>query len=199
MLPPFLGQLLFLGTVGAVGLAALVVLWAVLRGHPTIHRLALGLGGAAVGVYALFWLLGLGLALARPAVLPPPGELGFCGLDCHLHVSVEAVNASPELGVTVRFRSDAVRAPEFPRELRFRLRDAAGRELAPLNAVPDLPLRAGESRSHLLRFPAGASAATAELIVTWNGWLDYFVPGAGNPLVQRQRRLALPAPAATGV
>lgn len=32
-------------------------------------------------------------------------------------------------------------------------------------------------------------------VVTGDGGLDYLVPGWGNPLVQRQRRLALPSPA----
>jgi hypothetical protein len=199
MLPEFLGMLLFLGTAAAIALMALLALWGVVRKNRVLLSWALRGGGIAAGVYGFFWLLGLGLAMARPALLAPPAELEFCGLDCHLHVSVAGISAEPELGVTVRFRSNAVRAPEFPRELRFRLRDAAGREYAPLNDVPESPLLAGESRSHLVRFPAGDRAGSAELIVTWNGWLDYFVPGAGNPLVQRQRRLALPERPTTGV
>ena len=46
----------------------------------------------------------------------------------------------------------------------------------------------------LPQFPAAAKSAGSVFIVTWDGGLDYLVPGAGNPLVQRQRRLALPAP-----
>jgi hypothetical protein len=98
--------------------------------------------------------------------------------------------------VTVKFSSNAVQAPEWPKELLFRMRDTSGREYAPTNQVPDRPLLAGENWNHDLEFPAGANPAGAELIVTWKPGLDYFVPGSGNPLVQRYHRLALPNPGA---
>ncbi len=193
MLPPFLGMLLLLGTTGFVVVALGTAVWARLSAHPAIARLAMFAGAGMVAVYGLFWLLGV--ALAPRAVLPPGQELSFCGLDCHLHVSVLEVRAGSDLGVTVHFASNAKQAPEWPKELRFRLRDGAGQEYAPSNSVPDSALRAGASWDYELRFPAGAKAAGSVLIVTWDGGLDYLVPGAGNPLVQRQRRLALPAPA----
>lgn len=191
MLPQFLGMLLFLGTALAVALSFVVALVGIVRGHGWLVRRSLTAGGVFAGIYALFWILGFALGPSR--VLSPGKEISFCGLDCHLHVSVVGVHPGPDLGVMVRFSSNAVRAPEFPAALRFRLRDATGHEYAPTNLVPDSALRAGASWEHELRFPAAARLEGAVLIVTWGGVLDFFVPGAGNPLVQRRQRLALPA------
>jgi hypothetical protein len=197
MLPPFFGALLLLGTVVVTGSAVLVALWASRR-RPPLRRRALAVGGAMAGIYAVFWILGL--VLMRTTVLSPGSELRFCGLDCHLHVSVTGVRPrpGPELGVTVRFASNAVRAPEWPGKLRFRLRDDEGREFAPLNQVPAAPLPAGAESAFELRFPREANPAGAVLIVTWDSGLDYLVPGAGNILVQRRRRLALPGESRSG-
>lgn len=192
MLPPFLGALLFLATAGIVGLALLVVLWGLIRRDSKLSRRALIAGGAMASIYAFFWIGGL--LLAPRTTLPPGQTVSFCGLDCHLHVSVDGVQRAGDLGVTVRFRSNAVQAPEFPGQLAFRLRDAAGKEYQPSNSVPDSALRAGESWTWELHFPAEAQTAGAVLLVSWKGNLDYFVPGAGNPLVQRRRQLALVTP-----
>jgi len=196
MLPPFLGAVLLLGSAAVIASALLVALWA-RRSRPRLRRRALAVGGAMAGVYAFFWILGL--VLSRTTVLSPGSELRFCGLDCHLHVSVTGVRPGAELGVTVRFASNAVRAPEWPGKLRFRIRDDEGREFAPLNQVPDAPLAAGTESSFELRFPREAHPAGAVLIVTWDSGLDYLVPGAGNILVQRRRRLALPGESRSGV
>jgi hypothetical protein len=193
MLPQFLGMLLLMGTAGVVVVALVVALVARFGDNPRLARRALMAGSGMVGVYGLFWLLGL--VLAPRVVLPSGQALSFCGLDCHLHVSVLQVRAGPDLGVTVHFASNAKQAPEWPAALRFRLRDGTGQEYAPRNSVPDTALRAGASWDYELRFPAEAKAAGSVLIVTWDGGIDYLVPGAGNPLVQRQRRLALPVPA----
>jgi hypothetical protein len=194
MLPPFLGALLLLGTVGLVALSGAVALWARVRKRDPLFRRALYAGGGAVALYGFFWALGLGIAMSGGA--QPVPELRFCGLDCHLHVSVAGVRPGSAPVVTVKFSSNAVRAPEWPNELQFRLRDGSGREFVPTNQVPDRALLAGESWNHDLEFPAGANPAGGELIVTWKPGLDYFVPGSGNPLVQRYRRLALPNPGA---
>ena len=199
MLPPFLGALLFLATAGIVGLALLVAVWGLIRKSPGLSRKAVLAGGAMASVYALFWIAGL--VLAPRSVLPPGQTVSFCGFDCHLHVSVDSVHRAGDLGVTVRFRSNAVQAPEFPGELAFRLRDAAGKEYRPSNSVPpaDSALRAGESWTWELHFPAEAQTAGAVLLVSWKGNLDYFVPGAGNPLVQRRRQLALATPSGSSL
>ncbi len=193
MLPRFLGMLLLTGTAGVVVLALGVALWAGSKDNRGLARRALFAGSGMVGLYGLFWLLGL--VLATRVVLPPGQELSFCGLDCHLHVSVRQVRAGPDFGVIVHFSSNAKQAPEWPASLRFRLRDGAGKEYAPRNSVPGSALRAGATWEYELLFPSLVKAAGSVLIVTWDSGLDYLVPGAGNPLVQRQRRLALPAPA----
>ena len=197
MLPPFLGALLLLATVGIVLLSAVIALWARTRGNPILSRNALLVGAGMSAVYAVFWVVGL--MLARRTVLAPGEAVRFCGLDCHLQVSVASVQPGANLGVTVRFSSNAVQAPEWPGKLLFRLVDSAGREYSPTNEVPDTALRAGKSWTHELHFPAAVKPAGAALLVTWKPGLDYLVPGAGNPLVQRRTRLALPAPAGSGV
>lgn len=191
MLPPFLGALLLVATALAVSLAAVVAVVARARGAARLTRLAIAGGAASAGVYVIFWALGF--ALSDTTVLPPGSVVRFCGLDCHLQVSVTGARAAePGLGVTVRFASNAVRAPEWPGKLRFRLRDEAGRELAPWNPLPDTPLAAGTERSFELLFAADARPRGATLLVSWGNGLDLLVPGAGNSLVQRKRRLALP-------
>ena len=190
MLPPFLGALLLLATIGIVALCLFVAIVAAVKGQPILSRRALQAGAGMAGLYGLFWALGL--VLARATVLAPGEAVSFCGLDCHLHVSVDGVIPGPELGVRVRFRSNAKQAPEWPGKLRFRLVDGAGIQYAPTNELPDRALEAGETRTQELHFPAQLQSAGATLVVTWRGGLDYLVPGAGNPLVQRRHRLALP-------
>jgi hypothetical protein len=197
MLPPFLGALLFLATVGIVSLALLVALWGLIRRDSRLSRRAFLAGGAMASIYAIFWIAGL--LLAPHTVLPPGQTVTFCGFDCHLHVSVDSIHRAADLGVTVRFQSNAVQAPEFPAQLAFRLRDAAGREYRPSNSLPDSALRAGQSWTWELHFPAEAQTAGAVLLVSWRGNLDYFVPGAGNPLVQRRRQLALITPSGSSL
>ena len=189
VLPQFLGMLLLLGTAAVLALALSMALWGAATRNRAVLRRALLVASGMAAIYLLFWLGGL--ALTRRVVLPPGEALSFCGLDCHLHVAVDSVRRADDVGVTVRFSSNAVRAPEWPDALSFRLRDAAGTEFSPGNAVPKTPVLAGQSWTHELRFPPTARIEGAQLIVTWGGWLDYLVPGEGNPLVQRQRRLAL--------
>jgi hypothetical protein len=189
MLPQFFGAVLLVGTVAIAVLALFVVIWARSRGKPLLARRALIAAAIVAEVYGSFWVLGV--VLARRKVIAPGEAISFCGLDCHLHVSVREVRTGPELGVTVRFASNAVRAPEWPGELRFRLRDSSGREYAPSNSVPGTALLAGASWEFELLFPAAVTPDGSVLIVTRGGPLDYLVPGAGNPLAQRQRRLAL--------
>ncbi len=197
MLPPFLGALLLLATAGIVLLSLLVAIVGGVNGNRVLFRRALLAGVGMTGVYALFW--GLGLVLARSTLLAPGQDVSFCGLDCHLHVSVDGVKPGADLGVTVRFSSNAKQAPEWPKELLFQLLDAQGKRFAPTNGVPDRALRAGESWTHELHFPAGAQLTGAVLLVSWKSGIDYLVPGAGNPLVQRRRRLALPSARVSGV
>ena len=188
MLPPFIGQLLTVATAGGLALAALVGMVAWMRRSCLALRVSGILGAGIILLYGGFF--GLGLLLARDRVLPPGESVQFCGLDCHLHVQVSEAHRG---AVIVRFSSNAVRAPEFPAELRFELVDSAGRSYHPLNEVPERALGPGESWTHPLRFADTVPVSGGSLIVTWKRGLDYLVPGAGNPLVQRHTRLALPA------
>lgn len=194
MLPPFLGMLLTLATAGVLALALLGVFLGLMRGHRAVLRTSLGAGLGMAGLYLMFF--GLGLLLAKNQILRPGQAVRFCGLDCHLHVAIDAVHPSAPgsdgaLGVVVRFSSNAVRAPEWPRDLDFQLRDSSGHAYRPLNSVPDSALGAGQTWTHELRFPESVNPQGASLVVTWKPGLDYLVPGAGNPLVQRRTALAL--------
>lgn len=188
MLPPFMGQLLTVATAGGLGLAVLIALAASFRGNRFWVRVGAGFGAAVLVVYGGFF--GLGLLLATDRVLPPGEALRFCGLDCHLHVQVSEAHPGE---VVVRFSSNAVRAPEYPAELEFALVDGRGKTYRPLNQVPERALGPGESWTHPLQFDGAARLEGGSLMVTWKRGLDYLVPGAGNPLVQRHTRLALPA------
>lgn len=189
MLPPFLGALVLLATLGGLALAMIALIWARLRRRPALTRFGLVLGVASIAGYAALWLLGI--ALARPRLLPMGGEVSFCGLDCHLHVGVEGMVAGETSGVAVRFRSNAVRAPEYPGLLLFRLRDDSGRTWESLNRPVDDPLPAGAERHDTLHFAARLPLPGARLEVSWRRRMDYLVPGAGNPLVQRRTGLAI--------
>jgi hypothetical protein len=189
MLPPFLGALLLLVTVGVVVLSLVAVLWAQITGNPGLTLGGMRAAGGMVAVFGMFWVLGV--VLAPRSTLPPGKEVSFCGLDCHLHVSVAGVHRGANPGVMVRFSSDARSEPEWPGKLRFRLQDVDGQEYSPIHSVPDGALRAGAEWTHELRFPPGTPMDGTVLMVTWDGLLDYLVPGIGNPLAQRQRRLAL--------
>jgi hypothetical protein len=191
MLPPFLGQLLLLGTAAFLVMAFVVAVVAGAAGRPLLARRVLQAGGGMFLVYAAFWVIGVAAAPTR--ILEPGQAVSFCGLDCHLHVSVRAVHTAPYTGVVVRFASNAARAPEYPAELRVVLRQRDGTELSPTNAIPDSALAAGAHWDYELRFPEPVRPEGAVLIVTWKNGIDLLVPGAGNPLVQRRQRLALPA------
>jgi hypothetical protein len=187
MLPPFLGQLLTVATGGVLVGGLLLAVLGGMRGSWFLVRLAGVTTGAAVAVYGAFF--GAGLLLAKDRVLAPGEAVRFCGLDCHLHVQVSGARAGE---VVVRFSSNAVRAPEWPELLAFSLVDAQGRRYPVRNEIPHRPVGPEESWEHTLEFPAGVNPTGATLEVTWKNKLDYLVPGAGNPLVQRHTRLALP-------
>ncbi|MEO8450461.1 MAG: hypothetical protein ABI647_11750 [Gemmatimonadota bacterium] len=193
MIPPFVGQLMLMGTAATVALALIAGIVGLLSGQRRIVEISLAVSGLVVLVYTLGW--GGTLLAARYRVLAPGEEVSFCGLDCHLHVSVAKVERTRGLGVTVRFRSDAKVALEYPSELWIGVVDRTGREYLPSDGVIAEPLRAGETMERELHFALPAEAAEPRLIVTWKGGIDYLVPGEGNPLVQRRSSLALVGPA----
>ncbi len=189
-----LGTLSFLGTAAILAAVVIGLAYALGKGDRRLMR-SLALGGAVcVAVYA--GLLAAGPAITPARTLAPGEELSFCGFDCHLHVSAVGARRDGGLDVTLRFRSDAKRAPEHPDHLRVRVVDADGREYAPLGRLPGDELRAGESTTRTLHFPLPPDARLPHVRVTWARWLDYLVPGPGNPLVQRKASLELAVGAA---
>jgi hypothetical protein len=184
-----LGTLAFLGTAAITAGVVLGLAYALGRGdHPLLRRLGV-FGAVVLAGYAL--LLAAGPAVTPPRALAPGQELSFCGFDCHLHVSALGARREDGLDVTLRFRSDARRAPEFPGRLAVRVVDEAGREFAPVEPLPRNELPAGETATHTLRFPVPDDAVAPRVTVTWTSWLDWLVPGPGNPMVQRKATLEL--------
>jgi hypothetical protein len=184
-----LGTLAFLGTAAITAGVVLGLAYALGRGdHPLLRRLGV-FGAVVLAGYAL--LLAAGPAVTPPRALAPGQELSFCGFDCHLHVSALGARREDGLDVTLRFRSDARRAPEFPGRLAVRVVDEAGREFAPVEPLPRNELPAGETATHTLRFPVPDDAVAPRVTVTWTSWLDWLVPGPGNPMVQREATLEL--------
>jgi hypothetical protein len=195
------GALALLGSAALVAVAGGVVLFGLARGDRTLAKRASLVALAWIAVY------GVGLLLspltAPPRVLLPGGEISFCGLDCHLHISVvDSAVAAPAQSaatqaVTVRARSDAKRAPEYPAELRFRLVDAEDREYFP---VPESgrfvgPLAAGEADTITLAFAPPADAHDLRLRVTWDAWPDLLLLGPANTRAVARTTLALSGPA----
>ena len=184
-----LGTLAFLGTAAITAGVVLGLAYALGRGdHPLLRRLGV-FGAVVLAGYAL--LLAAGPAVTPPRALAPGQELSFCGFDCHLHVSALGARREGGLDVTLRFRSDARRAPEFPGRLAVRVVDQAGREFVPVEPLPRNELPAGETATHTLRFPVPDDAVAPRVTVTWTSWLDWLVPGPGNPMVQRKATLEL--------
>ena len=183
------------GLIVAVGLIVVVV--AAFTGRPRLLTTAVIGVFAWLGCYALAVLAGP--LLARSQTLALGDEMAFCGVDCHLHLSVTRVTgAGPagDLAVRLRFRSDARAASEEPSHLRIRVVDAAGHEYAPRPAAPLEQLPAGAEYVRELHFSLPGGAGAERLVATWGDWPDYVVPGPENALVQRRRSVLLTAPLA---
>ncbi len=171
------GAAILVAALGGVGLG----LGVMIVGRPVVARIGVRLVVGAV----------VGWATAQRGVVALGEEVSFCGIDCHLHVSVIGVSRGDGLGVRLRFRSDARAAAEFPSFLRFVVRGADSRRVAPSAGVVTEPLAAGATMERELSFSVPAAAGDPVLEVTWDSWLDYLVPGSGNVLAQRLRPLAL--------
>ncbi len=186
-----LGTFAFLGTIVVLVLGTILIAVALATHRPRLLR------GTVVVIGG--WLTAYGLAivagplLTRYQQLDAGHELAFCGFDCHLHVSVVNVSAGEGLWVTLRLRSDAKSAPEYPSHLRVRAVDADGHEYpASAGALTDV-LPAGVTDSSRLRFDLPAAARDPRLRITWGDWEDYIVPGPENVLAQRKRTIPLAA------
>jgi hypothetical protein len=189
MIPPVIGVLILLAALGLIGSGMVVGLVGRHLRRAALSRAGIvvaGLGGVG---YAGAWLIGLAASPAR--LLLSGQEVSFCGVDCHLHVSVVRVDRVTDLGVHVRFRSDAKRALEYPGLLRLAVVDRAGRRYLPSSGLVAEPLRPGETIEREFRFGVPVGSSGARLQVWYGGWLDYLIPGRANPLAQRRLGLDL--------
>jgi hypothetical protein len=192
MLSNLIATVALLGSMLLLVIAAGVALFGLARGNGPLVTRALRWAGAYVAVYLLAVLASP--LTARRRVLPPGSELSFCGIDCHLHVSVAGSTTEPgQVRAAVRVRSDAVEAPEYPGYLQFRLVGADGSILPP-NPAPDAfthPLAAGESYVDTLAFAVPATGGPYSLRVTYAGVMDNLMLGPANPRAAGKASLAL--------
>lgn len=188
---PVIGTLVLLAALGAVGIGLVTMVVGLIRGRGSLFGVGARVTGAVVAGYGLVWVVGY---LTAPARLVGPGEeVQFCGLDCHLHVSAVAVTRGTDLAVTLRFRSDARGAAEYPGLLKLVVVDGAGRRYAPSAGMMAEPLEAGQTIEREFRFSVPPDGGAARLEVSYDSVMDYLVPGLGNPLAQRRTPLALVA------
>lgn len=181
-----------LGTVALpVGGAIVTAMYAAVRGNLRLQRLALLAAGIAVAELGVLILAGP--VLARGRVLPAGSELSFCGFDCHLHLSARPGPAGNV--VVVRFRSDARAVPERPGALRIVGFDDAGHRHPALDPIPGIPLQAGETVEHAIRFAIDPGTPIQRISAIWRDWESYLLPGPENPLVQERTSVALGLPA----
>ena len=181
-----------MGAFGLASLGVVGVLAGLLKREPSWIRSGMLVIGLALSGYGLAW--GAGFAGGKSKVLPIGAEVGFCDVDCDLHVSVVRVAREGDLAVTVRFRSDAREATGHPSQLRLAVVDAQGRRYLPSSSPIAEPLGPGAVVERAVRFGVPVSAGSPRLEVSYDGLLDYLVPGPGNAWVQRRTLLALGEP-----
>lgn len=177
----------FLATVGLLGLAVAVILWAVLTGRQETARRVGWVAGAVATVY-LVTLVGVGLA-SRPRILAAGEEKYFCELDCHVAYSVLSLNSLSRSAqhqgdrvwaVTVRtwFDENSISSrrprdlPLWPGPRQVAVVDASGKRYPAVHeAQPGgedglgRPLRPGESYPTTLVFELPAGVDPVSLIL----------------------------------
>ncbi|MBM4188522.1 MAG: hypothetical protein FJ206_14560 [Gemmatimonadetes bacterium] len=190
MIPTVIGELALLATLGGIGLGLSGWLFGRWRRIQPVRRAGGWFAAGLATVYGLAWLGTV--PLGRERLVPPGGELSFCGLDCHLHVGVTRIERGANLGVTVRFRSDARRIDEYPQFLRFEIVDQLGRRWSPADGFVAETLPPGGQFEKELVFSVAPDVVIKGLAVHRPGFApDYLLAGLGNPLVQRRLMLTL--------
>jgi hypothetical protein len=188
----------FLGVLGLVGAALLLVLglgitlFALARGDRALARRS----GVASAAFTTLYLLGTVIsAFAAPRrVLPVGEEISFCGFDCHLHVSVVAIETDEDrIGLVVRARSDAKAEPEFPRDLQFRLVGKDGSVLTPFQEGETFtdPLEAGASAVDTVTFVAPLVGTPYSLRVIYPDLAEALLLGPANSRAAGKTTLGL--------
>ena len=188
----------FLGVLGLIGAALLlvlglaIILFALARGDRALARRS----GVATAALTALYLLGTMIsALVAPRrVLTAGEELSFCGFDCHLHVSVVAVETDEDrIGLVVRARSDAKAEPEFPRDLQFRLVGKDGSVLTPFQEGETFTdsLEAGASALDTVTFVAPLVGTPYSLRVSYAGLPEALLLGPANSRAAGKTTLGL--------
>jgi hypothetical protein len=192
MLAHSLGFLILLGSALLVVLGAGVCVFALARGD---RRLA---GRAAIATlgYSALYLLGTAMFtfLAPRRVVPIGGEISFCGIDCHLHVSVIGSETDMDrVGVRVRVRSNARREPEYPGYLQFRLTGTDGVLLVPENEARAFtrPVAAGQAYVDSLYFTVSPTAFPYTLRVIYPGPINALLFGPASSWATGKTTLAI--------
>jgi len=217
-MPIVLSVLVFLGTVGVIGLALVVVAWGVARRNRLLVRRGLQVAVGVCGGYLA--VLGLVSLVSREQVLPAGTEKYFCELDCHLAYQVEQVApvasaSGPERTWAVRLRTrfdETTISPSRPRDLplspnprRLALIDSSGRVYPPAKDLDSLlgrmgttstplsrQLRPGESYTTTLMFVLPEGAVPARLALQEDLFVDRLLIGHERSLLHQPVLLGLP-------
>ena len=195
---PFGGILLLLLTVVAAFIATVGVIHALLREKRELLQ--------AIGLGALIWAAAYATILLTMSLTSRPRVLGlheakrFCGfyLDCHMGVSVEAVDTAKTIGarpaqrvaagrywiVTVSVSNTAVRVPLRLHQARAVVVDGQGRRYERdtaaeqrLGADVSLDRQAGPGESYTVRlvFDLAVDSAAPTLYVTEGYGMDHLI------------------------
>ncbi len=187
-----------LGVLGLIAAALLLIVglgitvFALARGDRALARRT----GLATAAFTALYLVGTAISVgAAPSrVLPLGQELSFCGFDCHLHVSIVAVETDEDrIGLVVRARSDAKSEPEFPQELQFRLVGKDGSVLVPFQEGKTFeePLGAGASAVDTVTFVAPFAGTPYSLRVVYRGLPEALLLGPANSRAAGKTTLGL--------
>jgi len=192
MLAHFLGVLALIGSALLLVLGLGITLFALARGDRALARRV----ATMIAAFAALYLLGTAVSVlvAPRRVLPVGDEISFCGFDCHLHVSVVAIETDEDrIGLVVRARSDAKAEPEFPRDLQFRLVGKDGSVLTPFQEGETFtePLEAGASAVDTVTFVAPLSGTPYSLRVIYPDLPEALLLGPANSRAAGKTTLGL--------
>jgi len=189
MIPTFVGMLAVLGALLLVALGLSSVAIGFISRRRGWVKGGIRIAAVAVGGWAVLWVVGW--LFSPKGVLPTGQELSFCGTDCHVSLSVVSVSRDQGLAVQVRFRNDARSTSEPLSEYLIAVEDGRGGRYFPISGIAAGSLAAGEAIIQEYRFAVAPEVTSPRLVASYHGWMDYLVPGQGNPLVQRRVGLAL--------
>lgn len=181
MLPHLLGVLGLIAAALILILGLGVIVFALARGDRPLARRT----GLATAAFTALYLAGtmISARVAPSRVLPLGQEVSVCKFDCHLHVSIVAVETEDDrIGLVVRARSDAMAEPASPRELQFRLIGVDGSVLVPYQEGTTFtePLGAGASAVDTVTFVAPLAGTPYSLRVIYRGLPEALLLGPAN-------------------